>query len=121
MEKSPGVMWAGSFDEQLFQLIQVFTSAGLFEEARLVSLPGLPFDLTKTEPSCYKPGPLRSPCFDKHTVETLCNATINVEDAVICEDAAGNESFHPTSILTEVEKEQIFSSVRFWILAQWLA
>jgi hypothetical protein len=54
-------------------------------------------------------------------VETLCKAVINAEDAVRCTDAAGNESWHPTSILTDAEKDQIFSTVRFWTLAFLLA
>ncbi|KIM86627.1 hypothetical protein PILCRDRAFT_309914 [Piloderma croceum F 1598] len=95
MEKSPAVVWDGSFDEKLYQLITIFASADLPERSEL-------------------PGPYaRSLFFDKHTVETLCNAAIRAEDAVACSDAAGEDTFHPTAILTETENEQIFSTVRF--------
>jgi hypothetical protein len=67
---------------------------------------------------CYKPGPYaRSLFFDEHTVETLCNAAIKAEDAVICMDAAGNKSYRPTSTLTEAEKQRMFSTVRLLMSA----
>jgi hypothetical protein len=90
MERFAGVIWAGSFDERLFKLITVFAAADLPVAERVRSL-----------------------FFDMHTVETLCNATVRAEDAVVCTDAVGNESHHPTSILTEAEKQQMFSTVRF--------
>jgi len=40
MEKSPAVVWDGSFDEKLFQLITIFASADLEERSELVSLDG---------------------------------------------------------------------------------
>lgn len=92
MEEYPGVIWGGSFDEDLHQLITVFASADLPNEAGL-------------------PGPYaRSLFFDEHTVENLCNAVSKAEDAVICVDAAGEKSFRPASILTGAEREQIFST-----------
>ena len=115
MEEYPGVIWGGSFDEDLHQLITVFASADLPNEAGLVSLHELPFDWLKIEASRHQPGPYaRSLFFDEHTVENLCNAVSKAEDAVICVDAAGQKSFRPASILTGAEREQIFSTVKLF-------
>jgi len=79
------------------------------------TLYGLPLAKLLKNKASYKSGPIqavRSMLFDERTVETLCNAAINAEDAVACNDAAGNESRYPTSILTEAEKERIFGMVR---------
>jgi hypothetical protein len=40
MEKSPAVVWEGSFNEQLYQLITVFASANLPDQGERVSLDG---------------------------------------------------------------------------------
>jgi hypothetical protein len=45
MEMFPEVIWAGSFDEELFELITVFASANLPEQMNLpaqVSIHGYP-------------------------------------------------------------------------------
>jgi len=88
----PDVVWAGSFDEKLFRLITAFAMNPSINQTGLSG----PIQAVRTK------------LFDERTVETLCNAAINAEDAVACNDAAGNESRHPTSILTEAEKERIF-------------
>jgi hypothetical protein len=41
MGKSPAVVWNGSFDNKLNQLITIFASAELEERTELVSLDGL--------------------------------------------------------------------------------
>jgi hypothetical protein len=91
MEMHPGVWWAGSFDEKLFRLITTF--------AMIVP------NQTRAQGSL-----VRSAFFDRHTVETLCNALTTAEDCVTSVDANGFESYHPTSSLTEAEKERMFAT-----------
>jgi hypothetical protein len=67
--------------------------------------------LLKTEVYWYQPGLIEAPVFDENTVETLCTAVIKAEDAVICTDASGQQSTRPITILTEAEREQMFSTV----------
>jgi hypothetical protein len=69
-------------------------------------------DLLTTKDSRRKLGPYaRSLFFDKHTVETLCNAAVEAEDAVTYADAAGKTTSRTASFLTEAEQE-MFSTVR---------
>ena len=111
MERYPGVMWAGNFDEELHQLITIFATANIEDRVELVSLYD-PATRSILSVLCHEPGPYaRSLFFDKHTVERLCNAVIKAEDAVICKDAAGQQSFRTTSILTGSEKTKMFGTV----------
>jgi len=41
-------------------------------------------------------------------VETLCDAVVKAEDAVVFPDVGGNATFHVTSILGEAERSQLF-------------
>jgi hypothetical protein len=111
MERYPGVMWAGNFDEKLHQLITIFATANIEDRVELVSLYD-PATRSNLSVPCHEPGPYaRSLFFDKHTVERLCNAVIKAEDAVICKDAGGQQSFRTTSILTGSEKTKMFGTV----------
>jgi hypothetical protein len=40
MEKSPAVVWDGSYDDKLYELVTIFASADLEERSELVSLDG---------------------------------------------------------------------------------
>ena len=72
--------------------------------------------------SAYQPGEYaRSLFFNERTMETLCMAVIKAEDAVITTDASGKASPNPTSILTEEEKEEMFGTVSFLMLAYQMA
>jgi hypothetical protein len=68
--------------------------------------------LLKTEVSWYKSGLVEAPIFDENTIETLCTAVIKAEDAVVYVDTAGERLTKPVTILTDTEREQMFSTVR---------
>ena len=48
------------------------------------------------------------------TVETLCDAIVKAEDAVMHTDASGNATFQVASTLNEEERKHTFSKVRDW-------
>ena len=48
------------------------------------------------------------------TVETLCDAIVKAEDAVMHTDASGNATFQVASTLNEDERKHTFSKVRDW-------
>ena len=45
-------------------------------------------------------------------METLCDAIVKAEDAVMHTDIRGEETFQVASVLNEVERKLIFSKVR---------
>ena len=51
-------------------------------------------------------------------METLCDAVVKAEDAVVFTDTGGNATFHVTSILGEAERSQLFRQVRHYMHAQ---